>query len=149
MKRDQREKACGKAQNATKRPRCRKRTEGGLKTGLANLWRREKSQERPTLIAGKKPNWKYQMKSKLTLTLFLPALLSVLWSAEQTGEAGKEGKYRVTRGFEAFSRGEFVHRLPPAAGWVQYRAKLVSPYGCGSPQLSEVRLELMPIPAIR
>jgi hypothetical protein len=30
-------KACGKAQKATKRPRCQRRTEGGLKAGLENL----------------------------------------------------------------------------------------------------------------
>ena len=35
-------KACGKAQTATKRPLCQRKTEGGLENGLANLWRGKK-----------------------------------------------------------------------------------------------------------
>ena len=40
--------------------------------------------------------------------------------------------------------GEEIRDLPPTARWLQYRATFISPYGCGSPRLREVNVELKP-----
>lgn len=39
------------------------------------------------------------------------------------------------------SSGEAIQGIPNDAQWLQYKATLVSPYGCGSPKLKEVRIE--------
>jgi hypothetical protein len=38
--------------------------------------------------------------------------------------------------------GENIRGVPKTARWLQYRAVFVSPYGCGSPKLREVRVDL-------
>ncbi len=39
--------------------------------------------------------------------------------------------------------GEAIQGIPNDAQWLQYKATLVSPYGCGSPKLKEVRIEYL------
>ena len=47
---------------------CRRKTDGGLEKRLANLWSRtENHKNRPTLVVGKKPNGKSQMKRDMEL----------------------------------------------------------------------------------
>ncbi len=38
--------------------------------------------------------------------------------------------------------GETIEEIPSEAQWLQYKATFISPYGCGSPKLSEVRIDL-------
>jgi hypothetical protein len=38
--------------------------------------------------------------------------------------------------------GENIRDVSKTARWLQYRAIFVSPYGCGSPKLREVRIDL-------
>jgi hypothetical protein len=59
-----------------------------------------------------------------------------LQAANWTGPNG-EGSY-----FE--HSGEEIPGIPSDAPWLQYRAVFVSPYGCGSPRLHEVRIDFKP-----
>ena len=56
-----------------------------------------------------------------------------LENAEWQGPEGN-GSYYETSGAD-------IQGVPSQAQWLQYRAELISLYGCGSPQLSEVRIE--------
>ena len=38
--------------------------------------------------------------------------------------------------------GETIEGIPSDAQWLQYKATLISPYGCGTPKLKEVRIDL-------
>lgn len=57
-------KTCGKAQMATKRSLCRRKTKGELEEGLQIFGAGRESPKRPTLVVDKKPNGKCQLKSK-------------------------------------------------------------------------------------
>jgi hypothetical protein len=46
-----------------------------------------------------------------------------------------EGSYYETSG-------EIIRGMSKKAQWLQYKATFVSPYGCGSPKLKEVRIDL-------
>ena len=46
-----------------------------------------------------------------------------------------EGSYYVTSG-------ESIRGISKNAQWLQYKATFISPYGCGSPKLKEVRIDL-------
>ena len=38
--------------------------------------------------------------------------------------------------------GKTIEGIPNDAQWLQYKATLISTYGCGSPKLKEVRIDL-------
>jgi hypothetical protein len=46
-----------------------------------------------------------------------------------------EGSYYETSG-------ETIRGILKNAHWLQYKATFISPYGCGSPKLKEVRIDL-------
>ena len=46
-----------------------------------------------------------------------------------------EGSYYTTSG-------ETITGIPKHVQWLQYKATFISPYGCGSPKLKEVRIDL-------
>jgi hypothetical protein len=50
-------KACGKAQMSTKISFCQRKTESGLKNGLANRWRRKKIRKTPHVGRGQETKW--------------------------------------------------------------------------------------------
>lgn len=81
-------------------------------------------------------NWKVDVAPPLQLKFQLrsAATKGELENAKWVGSRG-EGTY--------FERsGEDLRGIPQAARWLQYRALFVSPYGCGSPRLREVRIDL-------
>lgn len=63
-------------------------------------------------------------------------------SKEHIEQAPWHGSRGATTYYE--KSGEAVQGLGPDARWLQYRATFVSLYGCGSPQLREVRVEMTP-----
>jgi len=66
----------------------------------------------------------------------------VRWASTESGLEGAawHGSNGVGTYFE--QPGMTIANVPDGAGWLQYRAVLVSLYGCSSPRLSEVRIDL-------
>jgi hypothetical protein len=84
-------------------------------------------------------HWVAEVPSDTELQFQLRGAATVeqLGRADWLGPEGPSSYYTCS--------GESVHRLPRAARWLQYRAKFVSAYGCRSPRLREVRMELKPL----
>lgn len=72
--------------------------------------------------------------TKLQLQLRWAATREELEQAPWTGARGENTYFERS--------GDLVPRPARSIRWVQYRAAFVSPYGCASPQLQEVRVEL-------
>lgn len=97
----------------------------------------------PLDLRGQTPlrlHWKADIPapSQLLFQLRTAATKDGLSTAQWTGPNGP-GSYYETSG----------HSVPKAAtsgGWWQYRAVFISPYGCESPKLKEVRVEFKPTP---
>ena len=69
---------------------------------------------------------KFQLRGGVTKK----ALTDAVWM----GPHGEDSYYE--------NSGETIRHFPKNASWLQYKATLVSPYGCGSPKLKEVRIDL-------
>ncbi len=64
------------------------------------------------------------------------------WSESETGleDAAWTGPEGESSYYE--SSGETIEGIPDDSQWLQYKATLISPYGCGSPKLKEIRIDL-------
>lgn len=83
------------------------------------------------------------------------------WEAEVPGDAEvkfqlrwassqrelEQAEWQGPRGEGTYygNSGEEVQGVPPTARWLQYQAVFVSLYGCSSPRLREVRIDLKPV----
>ena len=74
--------------------------------------------------------------SKLRFQLRWAATANELTETEWTGPGGADTYFEQS--------GQAVNIPPGDAHWLQYRAVFVSPYGCRSPRLREVRVDLKP-----
>ena len=75
--------------------------------------------------------------SQLKFQLRGAASREKLEEAQWQGPAGESSYYERS--------GESIRGLPAGAQWLQYRAIFVSPYGCVSPRLRKVRIDLKPV----
>jgi hypothetical protein len=93
----------------------------------------DRGEQVPTRI-----NWQAEIKPPLQLKFQLrwAATKEELQTAKWKGPQGEGSYYERS--------GEEIRDIPKAARWLQYRAIFVSPYGCGSPRLREVRIDLAP-----
>jgi hypothetical protein len=89
-----------------------------------------------------KIRWKADVTppQQLKFQLRYAATREELNTSRWVGPAG-QGTY-----FEGSS--EDIRDIPRNAHWLQYRAVFVSPYGCGSPRLHEVRVDMAPTTVI-
>jgi hypothetical protein len=73
-------KACEKAQLATNRPRCPRKTQGGLEKGLANLWRGKRITKKAHAGHGQETKWEIPDKDFMK-TIPIPIQICLLGAA--------------------------------------------------------------------
>ncbi len=75
-------------------------------------------------------------------TEFLKIKFQLRWSESEAGL--KDAVWMGSTGTASYyeTTGKTIEGIPNDAQWLQYKATLISTYGCGSPKLKEVRIDL-------
>ena len=98
----------------------------------------EETYDSPPFELGNRTPRRIQWKGEETDLLKLKFQLRWAESKERLEDAVWMGPMGAMSHYE--TSGEAIEEVPRGAQWLQYRATFISPYGCGSPKLSEVRI---------